>query len=94
MSIQISASLNGAVPGAVGVVRRVVINKNEEDGLGLAIVGGKQLGTPILSELFNFIICVHILLSLGVLAFMADDNKQQSEAFDTEPLTDSFSFDE
>lgn len=47
------ASLNGAVPGAVGVVRRVVINKNEEDGLGLAIVGGKQLGTPILiSEIY------------------------------------------
>ena len=51
MSIRIKASLNGAVPGAVGVVRRVVINKCEKEGLGLAIVGGKQLGTPILSEL-------------------------------------------
>lgn len=47
------ASLNGAVPGAVGVVRRVVINKCEKEGLGLAIVGGKQLGTPILiSEIY------------------------------------------
>jgi len=49
ISIQIEASLHGAVPGAVGVIRRVVINKHEKDGLGLAIVGGKQLGTPILS---------------------------------------------
>ena len=62
ISIQFGASLTGAVPGAVGVIRRVVINKHEKDGLGMAIVGGTQLGTPILSK-FSFKMSFDILLS-------------------------------
>ena len=40
----------GHEPGKIGMVRRVVLNKDDEKGLGLAVVGGKQLGVPILGD--------------------------------------------
>jgi len=42
----------GHEPGSIGMVRRVVLHKDPEQGLGLAVVGGKQLGVPILGNLF------------------------------------------
>ena len=53
---------DGHVPGQIGMIRRVVLNKDAEHGLGLAVIGtnldfivfsrfsigGKQLGVPIL----------------------------------------------
>lgn len=39
---------DGHVPGQIGMIRRVVLNKDHEHGLGLAVIGGKQLGVPIL----------------------------------------------
>ena len=43
----------GHEPGKIGMVRRVVLNKDDEKGLGLAVVGGKQLGVPILGNFFH-----------------------------------------
>ena len=40
----------GHEPEKIGMVRRVVLNKDDEKGLGLAVVGGKQLGVPILGN--------------------------------------------
>ena len=40
----------GHEPGSIGIVRRVVLHKDAEQGLGMAVVGGKQLGVPILGK--------------------------------------------
>ena len=39
---------DGHSPGQIGMIRRVVLHKDPEHGLGLAVIGGKQLGVPIL----------------------------------------------
>ena len=44
----------GHEPGSIGMVRRVVLHKDPEQGLGLAVVGGKQLGVPILGKIYLF----------------------------------------
>ena len=41
---------DGSTPGRVGMIRRVVIQKDPDHGLGLAVIGGKQLGVPILGK--------------------------------------------
>lgn len=44
---------DGHSPGQIGMIRRVVLHKDPEHGLGLAVIGGKQLGVPILvSEIY------------------------------------------
>ena len=44
---------DGHVPGQIGMIRRVVLNKDPEHGLGLAVIGGKQLGVPILGKRYS-----------------------------------------
>ena len=44
----------GHEPGSIGMVRRVVLHKDPEHGLGLAVVGGKQLGVPILGRKLSY----------------------------------------
>ena len=41
---------DGHSPGQIGMIRRVVLHKDKEHGLGLAVIGGKQLGVPILGK--------------------------------------------
>ena len=41
---------DGHSPGQIGMIRRVVLHKDQEHGLGLAVIGGKQLGVPILGK--------------------------------------------
>ena len=47
---------DGHSPGQIGMIRRVVLHKDSEHGLGLAVIGGKQLGVPILGKTDSLLI--------------------------------------